>query len=64
MGQICLSVPEMHVGFFFLHTFGCQGLNKFSFTLKYFASMSAILNKTDVTLHSDIVVKSFNDKVT
>ena len=33
-GQICLSFPQSHVRFFFLHTFGCQRLNKFSFTVK------------------------------
>ena len=37
-------------GFFFLHTFGCQRFNESSFTFKYLAFTSAILNKTDVIL--------------
>ena len=36
------------VGFFSMHTFRCHCLNNFSFTLKYFAFMSAILKKTDI----------------
>ena len=26
-GQICLSFPQTHIGFFFLHSFGCYHLN-------------------------------------
>ena len=43
-GQFCLSFPQTQVGFFFLHTFGCQHLNKFSH-LKYSAFMPTILKK-------------------
>ena len=47
------------VGFFILHVFGCQRLNKFSVTLKYTASMLAILRKHVI---SDFVL-SLNNKV-
>ena len=43
-----------------LGSFSCIPSNKFSFTLKYLALTSAILNKTR---HSDVVVTSLNDNV-
>ena len=65
-GQICLSLPNTHVGFFSLHTFGCQRLNKFIVTLKCSAFMPAILKKIYIILMlmSDVVVTSLNKEVT
>ena len=40
-GQNCLSYLQTRVGFFFLHTFGCQRFNKSIFTFKYPTFMSA-----------------------
>ena len=49
-GKICLSYPQMHVGFFFLHTLDASALINPVYTFKYPAFMSAILNKTDIIL--------------
>ena len=58
--DIFLFIPQTHFGFFFLHTFECQCLNKFSVTIKDSAFMLVIL-KTDIILM--LYRSQLNDKV-